>query len=354
MYNYQLLFNNNKFYISDGTLKTFLSKILKRDDTAKQTFPFGTIKGKDGDSRIVYFQSSLTPDVISNFNSDFIQNYDFLTISFYSIKKQKVLKENSDNPSIKFGCLMVDMSIPQWDEILKYIKPEDLYTEERGYGLEKDPHATVLYGFHDDVKSEDVLDLLNEPVEITLKKISIFENEDKPYDVVKFELESKGLEELNSLMRDKFDYTNDYPDYNPHCTIAYVKKGKGKKYIKELTTPVTLVSRKFIYSNVDKSKEEKLVDSDIIEEGSSKKIILSERYTPEEIKKILWNTFTTKVRDIKFTGENELNELVFEIIPEEDFTDKDAEDTLGWLNNTNSFDAWIEAEGKIKVAFRED
>mgnify|MGYP003352094323 CR=1 FL=1 len=40
-------------------------------------------------------------------------------------------------------------------------------------------------------------------------------------------------DKLNALNKQlcKFPYTNDYPDYKPHITIAYVKKGLGKKYL---------------------------------------------------------------------------------------------------------------------------
>ena len=115
------------------------------------------------------------------------------------------------------------------------IEKEDLYTEEPGFGLEHKPHATILFGFHknsDVNKMKELLKKEAEVIEVKLKKISHFEG--KEYDVVKIDVESKILHTLNKIMRDNFDYTNDFDKYHPHCTIAYLKKGLGKKYDKSI------------------------------------------------------------------------------------------------------------------------
>ena len=66
-------------------------------------------------------------------------------------KIEKIKKEDTD---YDFGCLMVNVPIKNWDDVLALIDPEDVY-DEPGYGLESEPHITVLYGFHDEVKAID-------------------------------------------------------------------------------------------------------------------------------------------------------------------------------------------------------
>lgn len=345
MYNYTIQFNNPKFYIADNTLLGFLKQLANRDSSIKQTFPIGKLHDNIVCRRLLYFKGTLSPTTIKELLNRFIQNYDFLTAEITQLKKIKPLIEGIDNPEIKYGCLMVSMDLPRWEEILKMIKPEDLYTEEEGYGLEKEPHATILYGLHKEVTAQDVFKLITKPVSITIKKISIFENANKPYDVVKFELESQDLQVLNSRTK-KFPFTNDYPEYNPHCTIAYVKKGTGKNYIKELSNEgISIICRKFMFSDVDKKKDFKVVDMPNF---------LSESYSPEEIRQVLWRTFKEKIRAVDYEGIDKNGEMSFTVVPEYEFTLDDANHTMGSLNDTGMFDAWFEGDGSIKVKYYEN
>lgn len=45
--------------------------------------------------------------------------------------------------------------------------------------------------------------------------------------------ENKFLHKSNEELK-KLPYTSNFPDYHPHCTIAYIKKGLGDKYINQL------------------------------------------------------------------------------------------------------------------------
>lgn len=134
-----------------------------------------------------------------------------------------------------YGCLMIKIPIKNWDKILSKIKKEDLYLNKDSVrdGLETNPHITVLYGFHQgtDIKKLNKL-LKDKTVNLSIDKMSLFENED--CDVLKFNVISDDLIELNKLMRDNFEYTSNFPNYIPHLTIAKIKKGKGKKYIQKV------------------------------------------------------------------------------------------------------------------------
>lgn len=131
----------------------------------------------------------------------------------------------------EYGCLMVYFDFPQMSKFHDAIEEDDLYEEEddRTFGLEDEPHVTLLYGLHDD-EIEDQNKVIEAaeimPIgPIRLKNISMFENDDKPYDVLKFDADNDALHEINKTLCEKFPYTSEF-DYHPHSTIGYVKKGE--------------------------------------------------------------------------------------------------------------------------------
>lgn len=160
------------------------------------------------------------------------------------------INEQSDNSKNEYGCLMLMLNIPNWDKLLNIISKEDIY-DEPGFGLEKDPHVTVLYGFHDNVDVEDikkVTTFFKSPIDVKILNISKFECEQ--YDVLKFAVESSSLNKMNEIMS-FFPHTTDFPDYNPHVTISYLKKGTADKYLKELSDKNEyLKSKSFEYSYI--------------------------------------------------------------------------------------------------------
>ena len=110
-------------------------------------------------------------------------------------------------------------------EFGKTICDEQLYEEEddASYGREDDIHVTVLYGIHDtdaDGVTEVVSDI--EPGTLKFEDISFFDT-DKGYRVMKIDIDSFDLHMLNQKIRKDVEYTTDFPDYHPHCTIGYVK-----------------------------------------------------------------------------------------------------------------------------------
>ncbi len=154
----------------------------------------------------------------------------------------------------EYGCLMADFNQVGWKDFIEnLIDDKDIYKEE-GYGLETDPHITILYGLHDDEFKLDELKKILPPIEKVFafkKNISIFENEN--FDVLKFDIESSILHELNSAICEKFPYTSTF-DYHPHMTIAYVKKGTGKKYISNNINPYNkMIAGSYRYGGGDGS-----------------------------------------------------------------------------------------------------
>lgn len=132
----------------------------------------------------------------------------------------------------KYGAIMLNLSCPKLNSIQSQIDKKDLYEDDTDkYGIEQEQHITLLYGTHKEVTKEQVEGILNQfdfPKSIKGEKVSIFENE--KYDVLKFDVEKKYLSPINKKLK-TLPYTNEYPEYKPHMTIAYLKKGEGKKYV---------------------------------------------------------------------------------------------------------------------------
>jgi 2'-5' RNA ligase len=73
------------------------------------------------------------------------------------------------------------------------------------------------------------------PFKVTLGDVTFFEGEkDDKYDVVKIDVQSQDLIDLNQRLRSNIEHTNDYPEYQPHITVAYVKRGTAKDLTKSL------------------------------------------------------------------------------------------------------------------------
>ncbi|MFW6242727.1 MAG: 2'-5' RNA ligase family protein [bacterium] len=165
-------------------------------------------------------------------------------------KDKYYLGEDDSGETIYSGCLMVKLKLPKWNIITNKIKEEDIYDVE-GYGIEDEPHVTILYGFNNKIPRQEILDNVNkiidpQEIDLNLTGIDCFENEE--YDVVKINVESDKLNYLNKFFTSNYDYQNRFPDYHPHITIAYVKPGCGKKYNKEFGESFNINGSEYKYS----------------------------------------------------------------------------------------------------------
>lgn len=147
---------------------------------------------------------------------------------------KKILKEETKE-KFDYGCVMLYYDFPEMEDIHNIIDPKDIYHQEgdRSFGLEDEPHTTLLFGLHDDVTDEDVSKVLNKYKYSTCKlhNPSLFENPD--YDVLKFDVKGDNLHKTNADLR-RYPHTNSFPDYHPHTTIGYLKPGMGRKYVNKL------------------------------------------------------------------------------------------------------------------------
>lgn len=145
-----------------------------------------------------------------------------------------LLKENSES-IYEFGCVMLWVKFPKMEKLHSIISKSDIYTEEGDikYGLEDEPHITLLYGLSKDVTLDQVKDKLKDfkfgPEKLVAYNASLFENKDKPYDVLKFDIKGQILSAINEQLK-TLPFKSDFPNYHPHMTIGYIKKGEGQKY----------------------------------------------------------------------------------------------------------------------------
>lgn len=167
------------------------------------------------------------------------------------IKKYlQFIKESKKN---RLGCVMLEVPVNNWSEITSIIDKKDVY-KKSGFGIEDNPHLTLFYGLHKEVSDEKVKKVLDNKKDfnIEIQGIDIFENDE--FDVVKFNV--KKTKELQNIFNEfsNLPNSNEYPDYQPHITIAYVKKGKGKKYTNKNYKHKVKNASNIIYSKPNGSK----------------------------------------------------------------------------------------------------
>ena len=159
------------------------------------------------------------------------------------MKVKKYIQFIKESTSYDYGCVMVEVPVSNWNEITSIINKDDLYeVEGENYGIQDNPHLTLLYGLKSNITKEQVEQVLEKAIDddkiiIEIENIGLFENDN--FDVVKFNI--KKTEQLQKLFDSLSELPNEntFPDYNPHMTIAYVKKGLGKKYTKTYSHKVS-------------------------------------------------------------------------------------------------------------------
>ena len=151
-------------------------------------------------------------------------------------------------------CIMAD--VPQKESMLEFIKkiPNECVYEEVGenYGKEANPHVTVMYGLSpiEETRVKELLNKVPKKIVAELGKISKFSNADTPYDVLKIEVKSPHLNKIHEMIRKNFENNYKWSEYNPHVTLAYVKKGTCNEYVGNKTFEgMKVMFETFMYSN---------------------------------------------------------------------------------------------------------
>jgi 2'-5' RNA ligase len=140
------------------------------------------------------------------------------------------------NTQYDYSSIHVDIPEPLAGKIVRWgrkeVSDDDIFVspQDPSFGREDEMHVTMLYGLHSNSPDQAEKILKGEkPIHVKLGKIEVFTNPQK-FDVIVISIESEDLCRLNQKLRDNVEYTNTYDKYQPHATIAYVKKGKGWKH----------------------------------------------------------------------------------------------------------------------------
>lgn len=159
--------------------------------------------------------------------------------------------------------LMVEYQMPEAIlELQRQIDPQDLFVSQSGfpYGLETEPHVTVAPCLRNNVKPDNLKKFLQplEKYKLELTNLDVFNNGDN--DVLYFVVENDAVHSAYNGFAENYKVGGKYPDYNPHLTVAYLKKGKGRAYTKlKFPSPLTLEPIDFAFSHlVDKKREKEI------------------------------------------------------------------------------------------------
>ena len=104
------------------------------------------------------------------------------------------------------------------------IKSEDLVQ------LEHVPHITLKYGLHtNDPQPVRAILAAEAPISVKFGRTEVLSGGDDDALVIK--IFSPDLRRINARFKRLLPHTETYPQYQPHATVAYVRKGRGKKYV---------------------------------------------------------------------------------------------------------------------------
>jgi len=141
--------------------------------------------------------------------------------------------------SVNYDFSSVQLDFPKKiaDKVInwgkKNIDENDIYNDpdDDSLGREDNIHVTVKFGLHTS-NPEEVKKVIEGFGEIPLKlgKVSKFDTNDD-FDVIKIDIESDKLHQLNKLISKELECTDTHPKYIPHATVAYVTKGSCKDLV---------------------------------------------------------------------------------------------------------------------------
>jgi len=155
-------------------------------------------------------------------------------------------KDNGNSKDVKakrdytytYSCALLPLN-DNVGAILKYwtrkmIPEESLYinADEGIDGYEFVPHVTVKYGLHD-TTPDTLSDICDGCGLITIEfgKVDKFDTNPN-FDVIKVNVESDQLRTLNDKISEGMSNDKKWDSYNPHATLAYVKKGECEELVK--------------------------------------------------------------------------------------------------------------------------
>ena len=161
---------------------------------------------------------------------------------------------------------MVDYQLPEAiQELQRQINPADLYVVENSrsgfsYGMETEPHVTVAPCLRNNVKLDNLKTFLQplDEYRLELTNLNVFEN--KLFDVLVCDMKKcEVLHSTNAEIADNYQLNTSFDKFNPHITVAYLKKGKGREYAKlKFPKSVAMEPKCFAFSHYEGDLKKKI------------------------------------------------------------------------------------------------
>lgn len=159
--------------------------------------------------------------------------------------KKFLICERSDD--VSYGCLMADLKASDRKKFKDFTDKHIDKSKLGEYGVEKECHVTVLYGFHKTVATDKIKEFVETygACELELGKVSKFSTD--KYDVIKITVNTPSLKAINKACIKEFGKSvtlTHGTSYRAHLTLAYVEKGShdhliGDKNFEGDTFPIT-------------------------------------------------------------------------------------------------------------------
>lgn len=169
----------------------------------------------------------------------------------YTISKFSSLKKSANRTSswvyIELPKNIEEICENFWDKI----EEDDLFKEEADNGIETEPHVTVKYALlNEDVK--EIRDVLKGERNgfVELVDTALFPADE--YEVLKITVNSEDLDRIHEKLN-RLPHQDRFHIYNPHITLAYLKKGRGKKYVGKLNNNKTFEFSELYFENSNKT-----------------------------------------------------------------------------------------------------
>jgi hypothetical protein len=154
--------------------------------------------------------------------------------------------------------LMIDFHIPEIKKYQEEISKQDIYNDSKtdDYGLQKEPHVTLLDNIDPKVEWLDFKDFILPLDDFTaiIPSISYFVQDE--FEVLKFDVTCENAEIVHDRLVEHIKSDTDYPNIDLHITIAYLKPGKAKKYVKNMLNKIIIKKPyQYHYSIIRDNKE---------------------------------------------------------------------------------------------------
>ena len=143
---------------------------------------------------------------------------------------------NERRNTYDYSSLMIELPEYLSDSIISWgydhICNEELFLdpEDPTFGREDDIHITVIYGMHTVSQKEVKQQISEKSFEVELGELALFTKSTK-FDVLIINVECPTLHILHDKIQQNLEVTKSHPEYIPHVTIAYLKKGAGDKFV---------------------------------------------------------------------------------------------------------------------------